>query len=130
MAGACGKRARLEEKEAEGDGDRDGGVVPVLPPPPCRQIRGQGLSCEYRLLFGPAEADGILRRLEQDVRYLPGESPGAFPEPGGNGGGERQGGGWQLLHAGPGISGWWHPRVVAAPWRRGSELAPTPLPLV
>uniref|UniRef100_A0A8B9ZG03 DNA oxidative demethylase ALKBH2 n=1 Tax=Anas platyrhynchos TaxID=8839 RepID=A0A8B9ZG03_ANAPL len=68
MAGACGKRARLEEKEAEGDGDRDGGVVPVpvLPPPPCRQIRGQGLSCEYRLLFGPAEADGILRRLERD----------------------------------------------------------------
>lgn len=127
MAGACGKKARLEEKEAEGDGDRDGGVVPVLPPPPCRQIRGQGLSCEYRLLFGPAEADGILRRLEQDVRYLPGESPGAFfPERGG----ERQGGGWQLLHAGPGISGWWHPQGGGSPWERGAELAPTPLPLV
>ncbi|XP_032054944.1 DNA oxidative demethylase ALKBH2 [Aythya fuligula] len=55
------------------DRDRDGGVVPVLPPPPCRQIRGQGLSCEYRLLFGPAEADGVLRRLEREVRYLPDE---------------------------------------------------------
>uniref|UniRef100_U3J635 DNA oxidative demethylase ALKBH2 n=1 Tax=Anas platyrhynchos platyrhynchos TaxID=8840 RepID=U3J635_ANAPP len=41
-----------------------------------KKIRGQGLSCEYRLLFGPAEADGILRRLERDVRYLPGERPG------------------------------------------------------
>uniref|UniRef100_A0A8B9CWR4 DNA oxidative demethylase ALKBH2 n=1 Tax=Anser brachyrhynchus TaxID=132585 RepID=A0A8B9CWR4_9AVES len=67
------RRPRPEEEEAEGE---DGGAVPVPPPPPCRQIRGQGLSCEYRLLFGPAEADGVLRRLERDVRYRPGERPG------------------------------------------------------
>lgn len=87
MAGRCGKRPRPEEAEGE-----DGGAVPVPvpvpPPPPCRQIRGQGLSCEYRLLFGPAEADGVLRRLERDVRYRPGERPGAAAaERGGNGGG-------------------------------------------
>ncbi|XP_047929616.2 DNA oxidative demethylase ALKBH2, partial [Anser cygnoides] len=52
---------------------RTGGPCPCpcRRPPPCRQIRGQGLSCEYRLLFGPAEADGVLRRLERDVRYRP-----------------------------------------------------------
>ncbi|XP_042529346.1 DNA oxidative demethylase ALKBH2 isoform X2 [Dipodomys spectabilis] len=37
-----------------------------------RQIRGEGLNCDYTILFGKAEADKIFRELEQDVEYFTG----------------------------------------------------------
>ncbi|XP_064322070.1 DNA oxidative demethylase ALKBH2 isoform X2 [Phalacrocorax carbo] len=41
--------------------------------PPWQEIRAEGLSCDYRLLFGKAEADEIFQRLEEEVEYFEGK---------------------------------------------------------
>ncbi|XP_014730338.1 PREDICTED: DNA oxidative demethylase ALKBH2 [Sturnus vulgaris] len=51
-----GKRPRLEEHG------------PERPPP--REIRADGLNCDYRILFGKAEADEIFQELEKEVEYF------------------------------------------------------------
>ncbi|XP_021268947.1 DNA oxidative demethylase ALKBH2 isoform X3 [Numida meleagris] len=58
-----GKRPRLEEAA---------GGLPH-PSQPCQEIRAHGLSLEYRLLFGRAEADAIFQQLEKEVEYFEGE---------------------------------------------------------
>ncbi|KAM6317958.1 DNA oxidative demethylase ALKBH2 [Podargus strigoides] len=58
-AGGGGKRPRPEEA-ASG-------------PSPWREIRAEGLDCDYRLLFGKAEADEIFQQLEEEVEYFEGE---------------------------------------------------------
>ncbi|OXB62158.1 hypothetical protein ASZ78_015340 [Callipepla squamata] len=60
--GGDGKRPRLEEAA--------GG--PPRSSQPRQEIRAQGLSLEYRLLFGRAEADAIFQQLEKDVEYFEG----------------------------------------------------------
>ncbi|NXL91799.1 ALKB2 demethylase, partial [Alectura lathami] len=62
--GGGSKRSRLEEVAAGGPG---------RPSQPCQEIRAQGLSCEYRLLFSKAEADEIFQQLEKEVEYFEGE---------------------------------------------------------
>ncbi|XP_028717520.1 DNA oxidative demethylase ALKBH2 [Peromyscus leucopus] len=37
-----------------------------------RHLRGQGLDCDYTVLFGKTEADEIFRELEQQVEYFTG----------------------------------------------------------
>ncbi|NXD12621.1 ALKB2 demethylase, partial [Nothocercus nigrocapillus] len=62
-------------KRAEGAEPGNGGKRPRREaagaelPLPWREIRAEGLRCEYGLLFGAAEADGLLRELERDVEY-------------------------------------------------------------
>uniref|UniRef100_A0A8C5J0I6 AlkB homolog 2, alpha-ketoglutarate dependent dioxygenase n=1 Tax=Junco hyemalis TaxID=40217 RepID=A0A8C5J0I6_JUNHY len=56
--GSGGKRPRLEKPG------------PERPPP--REIRAEGLSCDYRILFGKAEADEIFQELEKEVEYFEG----------------------------------------------------------
>lgn len=40
--------------------------------PSWQRIRAEGLDCDYTVLFGKAEADEILRELEQEVEYFTG----------------------------------------------------------
>ncbi|XP_041344347.1 DNA oxidative demethylase ALKBH2 isoform X1 [Pyrgilauda ruficollis] len=54
--GGGGKRPRLEK------------AGPERPPP--REIRAEGLSCDYRILFDKAEADEIFQELEKEVEYF------------------------------------------------------------
>lgn len=61
--GGDGKKPRLEE---------EAGGLPH-PSQPSQEIRAQGLSLEYRLLFGRAEADAIFQQLEKEVEYFEGE---------------------------------------------------------
>ncbi|NWV67752.1 ALKB2 demethylase, partial [Malurus elegans] len=51
-----GKRPRLEEPG------------PGRPLP--REIRAAGLNCDYRILFGKAEADELFQELEREVEYF------------------------------------------------------------
>ncbi|KAF7240705.1 DNA oxidative demethylase ALKBH2 [Varanus komodoensis] len=37
-----------------------------------RHIQAQGLSCDYKILFGKAEADAIFQELEKEVEYFEG----------------------------------------------------------
>lgn len=72
---AEGKRPRLE------------GPGPERPPP--REIRAEGLSCDYRILFSKAEADEIFQELEKEVEYFEGiflPCEGARAVQGGSGG--------------------------------------------
>ncbi|KAM8797628.1 DNA oxidative demethylase ALKBH2 [Eudromia elegans] len=70
---------RFVVKRAAGAGPDTGGKRPrregagADPPLTWREIRAEGLRCEYGLLFGPAEADRLLRELERDVEYARGE---------------------------------------------------------
>ena len=57
--GGGGKRPRPEE--------------PASGQPPWQEIRAEGLSCDYRLLFGKAEADEIFQQLEEEVEYFEGK---------------------------------------------------------
>ncbi|XP_050836353.1 DNA oxidative demethylase ALKBH2 isoform X1 [Serinus canaria] len=54
--GSGGKRLRLEKPG------------PERPPP--REIRAEGLNCDYRILFGKTEADEIFQELEKEVEYF------------------------------------------------------------
>ncbi|XP_012869789.1 PREDICTED: alpha-ketoglutarate-dependent dioxygenase alkB homolog 2 isoform X1 [Dipodomys ordii] len=60
--GMAEKRPR---RETPGDTSHQAGLS-------WRQIRGEGLNCDYTILFGKAEADKIFRELEQDVEYFTG----------------------------------------------------------
>ncbi|XP_064582738.1 DNA oxidative demethylase ALKBH2 isoform X2 [Zonotrichia leucophrys gambelii] len=58
-----------------GDGGGSGGKRPRLEKPgperpPPREIRAEGLSCDYRILFSKAEADEIFQELEKEVEYF------------------------------------------------------------
>lgn len=44
-----------------------------LASPTWRHIRAEGLSCDYTVLFGKAEADKIFQELEQGVEYFTGK---------------------------------------------------------
>lgn len=59
----------------DGGGKRPRAEEPVPGQPRWREIRAEGLSCDYRLLFGKAEADEIFRQLEEEVEYFEGEGP-------------------------------------------------------
>ncbi|XP_032303808.1 DNA oxidative demethylase ALKBH2 isoform X2 [Coturnix japonica] len=63
--GGDGKKPRLEDEEEAGGLSR--------PSVPSQEIRAQGLSLEYRLLFSRAEADAIYQQLEKEVEYFEGE---------------------------------------------------------
>jgi alpha-ketoglutarate-dependent dioxygenase alkB family protein 2 len=41
--------------------------------PSWRHIAAEGLDCDYTVLFGKAEADEILRELEEEVEYFTGK---------------------------------------------------------
>lgn len=56
--GGGGKRPRPEE--------------PASGEPAWQEIRAEGLNCDYRLLFGRAEADEIFQQLEEEVEYFEG----------------------------------------------------------
>lgn len=38
-----------------------------------RHIAAEGLDCDYTVLFGKAEADGIFQELEKEVEYFTGK---------------------------------------------------------
>ncbi|NXN78081.1 ALKB2 demethylase, partial [Bombycilla garrulus] len=64
----------VPRRQAE-DGDSGGGKRPRLEEAgperaPPREIRAEGLSCDYRILFGKAEADEIFQQLEKEVEYF------------------------------------------------------------
>uniref|UniRef100_A0A8C5UJJ3 DNA oxidative demethylase ALKBH2 n=1 Tax=Malurus cyaneus samueli TaxID=2593467 RepID=A0A8C5UJJ3_9PASS len=57
------------------EGDDGGGKKPRLEEPgpgrPLpREIRAEGLNCDYRILFGKAEADELFQELEREVEYF------------------------------------------------------------
>ncbi|XP_030316771.1 DNA oxidative demethylase ALKBH2 isoform X3 [Calypte anna] len=56
-----------------GGGKRPRAAEPVSGKPPWQEIRAPGLDCDYRMLFGKAEADEIFRQLEEQVEYFEGE---------------------------------------------------------
>ncbi|XP_053136062.1 DNA oxidative demethylase ALKBH2 [Hemicordylus capensis] len=60
------KRPRLELEMRPQDG-------PALRCAPWKQIRAEGLSCDYTVLFGKAEADDFFQQLEKEVEYFEGE---------------------------------------------------------
>ncbi|XP_032840723.1 DNA oxidative demethylase ALKBH2 isoform X2 [Tyto alba] len=51
-------------------GKRPRPEAPASGQPPWQEIRAEGLSCDYRLLFGKAEADEIFQQLEEEVEYF------------------------------------------------------------
>ncbi|NXV83963.1 ALKB2 demethylase, partial [Atlantisia rogersi] len=59
--------------EAGGGGKRPRPARPAPERPLRREIRAEGLSCDYRLLFGRAEADEIFQQLEEQVEYFEGD---------------------------------------------------------
>lgn len=69
------KRPAGEAGGGGGGGKRPRAEEPVPGQPRWREIRAEGLSCDYRLLFGKAEADEIFRQLEEEVEYFQGEGP-------------------------------------------------------
>ncbi|XP_078237963.1 DNA oxidative demethylase ALKBH2 [Pogona vitticeps] len=40
---------------------------------PWKQIRAEGLNCDYKILFGKAEADRLFQELEKEVEYFDGQ---------------------------------------------------------
>lgn len=48
------------------------GSASPMSSPSWRHIRSDGLSCDYTVLFGKAEADEIFRELEEEVDYFTG----------------------------------------------------------
>ncbi|XP_040463906.1 DNA oxidative demethylase ALKBH2 isoform X4 [Falco naumanni] len=57
----------------DGGGKRPRAERPAAGQPPWQEIRAEGLSCDYRLLFGKAEADVLFQQLEEEVEYFQGE---------------------------------------------------------
>lgn len=47
--------------------------APPLPGGLWKEIRAEGLSCDYTVLYGRAQADEAFRQLEQEVEYFEGE---------------------------------------------------------
>ncbi|XP_074700789.1 DNA oxidative demethylase ALKBH2 isoform X2 [Strix aluco] len=59
--------------ETGGGGKRPRPEAPASGQPLWQEIRAEGLSCDYRLLFSKAEADEIFQQLEEEVEYFEGE---------------------------------------------------------
>jgi len=79
---------RPAEEEAGGGGKRPRAEAADPERAPWQEIRAEGLSCDYRLLFGRAEADELFRQLEEEVQYFEGTGPPprrALPCPAGPG---------------------------------------------
>ncbi|XP_039218652.1 DNA oxidative demethylase ALKBH2 [Crotalus tigris] len=47
--------------------------VPPLPGGPWKEIRAEGLSCDYTVLYGRVQADEAFQQLEKEVEYFEGE---------------------------------------------------------
>lgn len=47
--------------------------APPLPGGLWKEIRAEGLSCDYTVLYGRAQADEAFRQLEKEVEYFEGE---------------------------------------------------------
>ncbi|KAJ6656582.1 hypothetical protein lerEdw1_003469 [Lerista edwardsae] len=69
-AGCAEEGRRREEKRPrlEGSCPADPGSARS----PWKQIRAEGLNCDYTILFGRPEADQIFRELEEEVEYSEG----------------------------------------------------------
>lgn len=70
--GAAGLRGDKESSRKRPRTDTPGNAG-HLAGPSWRHIRAEGLSCDYTVLFGKAEADKILQELEQEVEYFTGK---------------------------------------------------------
>ncbi|XP_027567072.1 DNA oxidative demethylase ALKBH2 [Pipra filicauda] len=68
MDGFVVKVPRGQAGGGGGQGRRHEEAGPGRPPP--RQIRAEGLRCDYRILFPKAEADEIFQQLEEEVQYF------------------------------------------------------------
>ncbi|NXS58577.1 ALKB2 demethylase, partial [Brachypteracias leptosomus] len=64
---------RPREEAGGGGGKRPRAEEPGSGQPPWQEIRAEGLCCDYRLLFGQAEADRLFQQLEEEVEYFEGE---------------------------------------------------------
>lgn len=72
------KRPPGETGGGGGGGKRPRAEEPASGQSPWQEIRAEGLSCDYRLLFGKAEADEIFQQLEEEVEYFEGNGrPGS-----------------------------------------------------
>lgn len=78
------KQEPLERKGGDLDCARDGeekkrprleipGTDESLVHSPWKQIRAEGLNCDYKILFGKTEADKIFQELEEEVEYFEGK---------------------------------------------------------
>ncbi|XP_007058394.2 DNA oxidative demethylase ALKBH2 [Chelonia mydas] len=78
------KQEPLEMKGGELDCMRDGGekkrprsempgADEFLVHSPWKQIRAEGLNCDYKILFSKTEADKIFQELEKEVEYFEGD---------------------------------------------------------
>lgn len=89
VKGALGDPLGKRERESGGEGpaglqgDQESGRKRLraetpgnaghLAGPGWQRIRAEGLSCDYTVLFGKAEADKIFQELEREVEYFTGE---------------------------------------------------------
>lgn len=89
VKGALGDLLGKREREASGEGpaglqaDQEGGRKRPKAETPgnaghqagprWQHIRAEGLSCDYTVLFGKAEADKIFQELEREVEYFTGK---------------------------------------------------------
>jgi len=69
--GPAGLRGDEESSRKRPRAETPGNAGP-LAGPSWRHIRAEGLSCDYTVLFGKAEADKIFQELEQGVEYFTG----------------------------------------------------------
>ncbi|NXW16321.1 ALKB2 demethylase, partial [Circaetus pectoralis] len=67
------KRPPGETGGGGGGAKRPRAEEPASGQSPWQEIRAEGLSCDYRLLFGKAEADEIFQQLEEEVEYFEGD---------------------------------------------------------
>lgn len=70
--GPAGLRGDEESSRKRPRAETPGNAGP-LAGPSWRHIRAEGLSCDYTVLFGKAEADKIFQELEQGVEYFTGK---------------------------------------------------------
>lgn len=70
------KKLKLENnenrEEEDPKEDEDTILAEFSNPVPWQKIESEGLDCDYALLFSKEEADGLLRKLEQEVVYATG----------------------------------------------------------
>ncbi|XP_062999746.1 DNA oxidative demethylase ALKBH2 [Elgaria multicarinata webbii] len=62
--------SRTGAKRPRGDTARQD--EPPLAGAPWKRIQAEGLNCDYKILFGKTEADGIFQELEKEVEYFEG----------------------------------------------------------